>query len=93
MQAMIQTARRPEFAARTAARNSADDAARLATLRDFLWSEAAEAPGLDSDIWRVDRDCRLMRYGNFGDQISPFGWTADFRGPAAVNYSSALSES
>jgi hypothetical protein len=50
-------------------------AALMCARRDIAWADAAEAPGLDPAIWRIDHDCHPMRCDDFENAESPWGWT------------------
>jgi hypothetical protein len=42
--------------------------------RERVWAKAHPVAGRDPSVWRRDDDCRLMRFADFGDRKSPYGW-------------------
>ena len=43
--------------------------------RVALWSKASPIPGCDKAIWRCDDQGRVIRWADFGDSFSRYGWT------------------
>jgi hypothetical protein len=48
---------------------------RRRSQRDIAWSRGAQVPGLEPSRWRVDHFGWLMRFEDFEQQNSDFGWT------------------
>jgi hypothetical protein len=42
--------------------------------REKVWAKAHPIAGRDPSVWRRDDDCRTMRFTDFGDRTSAFGW-------------------
>ena len=42
--------------------------------REKVWAKAHPIAGRDPSIWRRDDDCRTIRYADFGDRTSQYGW-------------------
>jgi len=53
--------------------------------RRIVWAKGYVVPGRNPDEFRMDDSRRLIRYRDFGNAGSPFGWDFDFepvpRGP------------
>ena len=49
-----------------------------------VWSKALEVPGVDPAVMRKDRHGYLMRYSDYGDRSSAFGWEIDPLIPVAL---------
>jgi hypothetical protein len=43
--------------------------------RVSIWSRAAPIPGCDKAIWRCDDQGRIIRWSDFEDRFSRYGWT------------------
>jgi hypothetical protein len=43
--------------------------------RVAIWSKAAPIPGCDKSIWRCDERGRVIRWADFDDRFSRYGWT------------------
>lgn len=43
--------------------------------RVALWSKASPIPGCDKAIWRCDDQGRVIRWADYGDRFSRYGWT------------------
>jgi|GEM_PF-1681028 len=50
-------------------------------LRHFVWSKGQTVPGFDHSSWRKDVCGALMRWDNYGDRNSPYGWEIDHINP------------
>ena len=42
-----------------------------------IWSKGRVIPNFDAAVWRWDRFGNVMRYSDYGDRDSKFGWEAD----------------
>jgi hypothetical protein len=49
-----------------------------------VWAKALEVPWSDPSLVRKDRFGYLMRYSDFGDHSSSFGWEIDHLVPMAL---------
>lgn len=38
------------------------------------WDRCARIPGCDKAVWRQDADGRVIRWSDFGDRFSRYGW-------------------
>lgn len=45
--------------------------------RQTVWNKARAYPGLDSAIWRYDDYGSLIKFDQYGDRNSPYGWEYD----------------
>jgi hypothetical protein len=43
------------------------------------WESCAPIPGCDKAIWRQDAEGRVIRWGDFGDRFSRYGWELQAR--------------
>lgn len=43
--------------------------------RVAIWNRAAPIPGCDKAIWRCDDQGRIIRWSNYEDRFSRYGWT------------------
>lgn len=43
--------------------------------RVAIWNRAAPIPGCDKAIWRCDDQGRIIRWADFEDRFSRYGWT------------------
>jgi hypothetical protein len=43
--------------------------------RVAIWSRAAPIPGCDKAIWRCDEQGRIIRWSDYEDRFSRYGWT------------------
>jgi hypothetical protein len=43
--------------------------------RVAIWSRAAPIPGCDKAIWRCDDQGRIIRWSDYEDRFSRYGWT------------------
>ncbi len=43
--------------------------------RVALWNKASLIPGCDKAIWRCDDQGRVIRWADYGDRFSRYGWT------------------
>lgn len=44
--------------------------------RVAIWNRAAPIPGCDKAIWRCDGHGRVIRWADYDDRFSRYGWTA-----------------
>lgn len=42
--------------------------------REKAWAKAHPIAGRDPSVWRRDDDCRTIRFADFGDRASLYGW-------------------
>ncbi|WP_297506657.1 hypothetical protein [uncultured Caulobacter sp.] len=48
------------------------------------WERCARIPGCDKAVWRQDGEGRVIRWSDFGDRFSRYGWeVVTRRGPRA----------
>lgn len=40
------------------------------------WERCARIPGCDKAVWRQDAEGRVIRWSDFGDRFSRYGWEA-----------------
>jgi hypothetical protein len=52
--------------------------------RLLVWLQGHKVPGRDPDVWRQDDFGNLIRYQDYGDRNSRFGWEIDHRRPNAL---------
>jgi hypothetical protein len=45
--------------------------------RLFVWGHADFIPDRDAQVWRSDAYGNVMRFGDYGDRQSQFGWELD----------------
>ncbi len=57
----------------------------------FVWMHGIEVFGLDKNEWRHDEFGNLIRFSDYGNRQSPYGWEIDHRHPKALGGSSLLS--
>ena len=43
--------------------------------RVAIWAKAAPIPGCDKAIWRCDDQGRVIRWADYDDRFSRYGWT------------------
>jgi hypothetical protein len=43
-------------------------------LSRMVWRKAHPIPNIDSHIWRKDKCGSLIKFGDYGDRDSPYGW-------------------
>jgi len=43
--------------------------------RVAIWNRAAPIPGCDKAIWRCDDQGRIIRWADYADRFSRYGWT------------------
>lgn len=56
----------------------------------FVWRKGQEIPGWDSAHWRYDHLGNPIKYDDYGDRNSAYGWEVDHRIPVAHGGSDAL---
>lgn len=42
--------------------------------RVSAWERAERIPGCDKAVWRLDADGRVIRWDDYGDRFSQYGW-------------------
>jgi hypothetical protein len=57
--------------------------------RVATWSKAAPIPGCDKAIWRCDDQGLIIRWADYGDRFSRYGW-AMLREPGETRLARAL---
>jgi len=45
--------------------------------RVAAWEQAVRIPGCDKAEWRCDAQGRVLRWSDYGDRCSGYGWTID----------------
>jgi hypothetical protein len=45
--------------------------------RASAWEQALRIPGCDKAEWRCDAQGRVIRWSDYGDRLSGYGWTID----------------
>lgn len=55
-----------------------------------VWNKAKTIQNMDSTMWRKDPIDALIRWDNFGDTSSDFGWEIDHKKPLAKGGSNNL---
>ena len=45
--------------------------------KDTVWAKGIPIPGYDSAVWRRDSTGSVMRYSDYGDRDSAYGWEID----------------
>jgi len=53
------------------------------TVRDKVWNNAQEVDGKDSEVWRIDKYGKLIKYDQYGKTSSSYGWEIDHSKPVA----------
>jgi len=56
--------------------------------RVAIWNRAAPIPGCDKAIWRCDEQGRIIRWSDYEDRFSRYGWTIMRDGRALLRPSS-----
>lgn len=49
-----------------------------------IWNKGKTIPGFDKAIWRTDDYNNTMRYSDYGDRNSKYGWEFDHITPKAL---------
>lgn len=52
-------------------------------MKDYAWMKAREIPGYSPLIWRWDDFGRVIRYTDYGNRRSKWGWEIDHITPIA----------
>ena len=50
----------------------------------LVWNKARIIPGYDLNVWRYDENGQPIRYSDYGNRLSDFGWEIDHRVPLAL---------
>jgi len=53
---------------------SRPDPFAILSRRIQAWDSCSYIPGCDKAIWRQDADGRVIRWSDFGDRFSRYGW-------------------
>lgn len=56
-----------------------------------VWKKASPIPDLDSNIWRRDKCGMNMKYSDYGNRDSEYGWEIDHINPVSNGGSDDLS--
>ncbi len=48
------------------------------------WERCARIPGCDKALWRQDSEGRVIRWSDFGDRFSRYGWEVTHRARTGV---------
>ena len=56
-----------------------------------VWRKGAAIPGYDPNQWRHDANGSVIRFGDYGDRDSKYGWEADHIVPVSSGGSNNLS--
>ncbi len=48
------------------------------------WERCARIPGCDKSVWRQDAAGRVIRWSDFGDRFSRYGWEVMTLAPTGV---------
>jgi hypothetical protein len=48
------------------------------------WERCARIPGCDKSVWRQDAKGRVIRWSDFGDRFSRYGWEVEPLPPTGV---------
>ena len=49
-----------------------------------VWAKGSIIPGYDSNIWRRDAFGRAIKFSDYGDRASKYGWEIDHISPSAL---------
>lgn len=49
-----------------------------------VWTKGRVIPGFDSGVWRHDHFGRVIRFSDYGDRQSEYGWEIDHIHPSAL---------
>jgi 5-methylcytosine-specific restriction endonuclease McrA len=52
--------------------------------RRIVWDRGREIPNFDRNIWRWDAFGHVIRFSDYGDRTSPYGWEKDHIHPKAL---------
>jgi 5-methylcytosine-specific restriction endonuclease McrA len=63
----------------------------LFPVRQIAWGSAKIIPGYDQAQWRWDDYGSVMKWSEYGNRDSEFGWEIDHRVPSAAGGSDAFS--
>jgi hypothetical protein len=55
-----------------------------ALMKASVWAKGHEIPGYDPAIWRHDDFGHVIRFTDYGDRTSPYGWEKDHIQPVAL---------
>ncbi len=53
-------------------------------IKEIVWQKATEIPNFPPDLWRRDKCGFAIRYIDFGDRFSMYGWEIDHIYPVAM---------
>ena len=59
-------------------------------IKKAVWEKGQELPDFSSEIWRMDRYASLMKWSDFGDRKSKYGWEIDHLMPVLHNGSDSM---
>jgi hypothetical protein len=52
--------------------------------RLMVWEKGRPIPSVDPAMWRNDDFGKRLRWSDYGDHTSPFGWSIDHIFPSAI---------
>jgi hypothetical protein len=55
-----------------------------------VWLKGRIVPGYDPSVWRQDEYGSWIRYSDYGDRSSEYGWEIDHRRPSAFGGSDSI---
>lgn len=61
------------------------------TLKDDVWQKGEIIRGKSPDVWRRDASGIAIKYGDYGDRDSKYGWEIDHIRPKSRGGSDSLS--
>ena len=59
--------------------------------RAAVWNACTTIPGQDPTVWRYCANYRVIRWGDYGDRSSEYGWEIDHIIPGALGGGDAWS--
>ena len=62
-----------------------------ADIKDAVWQKGRQIPGYSYLVWRWDDFGRVMRYQDYGNRSSQWGWEIDHITPLSQSGSNDLS--
>jgi hypothetical protein len=52
--------------------------------KQTAWSKARPVAGFDPTVWRYDEHNNVIKWSDYGDRTSDYGWEIDHRFPTAL---------
>lgn len=59
-------------------------------LKFFVWTKGTVIPGFDANVWRYDAFGTVIRFSDYGNRSSQYGWEIDHIVPVALGGTDAL---